>query len=333
VNRLAALGRERLVAGALVIGAVVFTAIEAVRLLGSGGIEVLTLLLALLAADLVIAGALVTRWYAVRPVAQGLAIFGALVHVLVLLRSGPWLIRGWSALLAAAHICALVLFFALSAHEQYDDEDEEDVVDEDVVDAAGPSASRGAAPGTTDTEVGHEPLSGPYAALPAPRSNADLVHQVADHPAADPAPEPPPAPITDQPATDVPPAESSTPEAHTVPDTGSDPARDAEVTEPAGEQSAEESAGEQSAEESDAEQPGAEQTDKPIIEPEPDQPAEPDHTEPADHNEAGHHGSDRNGTDRNGSDRNGTDRNGTDRNGAERVESGAGRRGTPEGKE
>ena len=55
-QRLAALGRERLAAGVLVIGAVVFTATGVIRLLREGGIEVLTLPLALLAADLVIAG-------------------------------------------------------------------------------------------------------------------------------------------------------------------------------------------------------------------------------------------------------------------------------------
>jgi len=174
VNRLAALGRERLAAGVLVIGAVVFTATGVIRLLREGGIEVLTLPLALLAADLVIAGALVTRWYAIRPVAQGLAIFGALVHVLVLLRSGPWMIRGWSALLAAAHICALVLFFALSAHEQYDDDDDDDNGDGGAPDAAPESVQTNERVG-----VGY----GPFATLPAPRSHADLLHQVVERPA------------------------------------------------------------------------------------------------------------------------------------------------------
>jgi hypothetical protein len=129
VNRLAGLGRDGLVALVLLLGAVAFTGTGVARLVSHGNPEALTLPLALLAADLLIAGALVTRWYAIRPVAQGLAIFGALVHMLVLLRSGPWWIRGWSALLAAAHIYALLLFFALSAREQYDDEDDED--DED----------------------------------------------------------------------------------------------------------------------------------------------------------------------------------------------------------
>ncbi|HEY0577627.1 MAG TPA: hypothetical protein VGD73_26290 [Pseudonocardia sp.] len=130
MNRLAGLGRDGLVALVLLLGAVAFTGTGVARLVSHGNPEALTLPLALLAADLLIAGALVTRWYAIRPVAQGLAIFGALVHVLVLLRSGPWWIRGWSALLAAAHIYALLLFFALSAREQYDDElDEDDAVD------------------------------------------------------------------------------------------------------------------------------------------------------------------------------------------------------------
>jgi hypothetical protein len=142
VNRLAALGRERLAAGVLIIGAVAFAGTGMVRLFREGGIEVLTLPLALLAADLLIAGALVTRWYAIRPVAQGLAIFGAVVHLLVLLRSGAWWIRGWSALLAAAHIYALVLFFALSAQEQYDDEDADEFEDEFNGDGPG-GAGRG----------------------------------------------------------------------------------------------------------------------------------------------------------------------------------------------
>jgi hypothetical protein len=182
VNRLASLGRERLAAGVLVIGAVVFTATGVTRLLRAGGVEVLTLPLALLAADLVIAGALITRWYAIRPVAQGLAIFGALVHVLVLLRSGPWLIRGWSALLAAAHICALVLFFALSAHEQYDDDDEND---DSADDDGDPDADPDADPVSVEANerVGVGVGYGPFATLPAPRSHADLLHQVVERPA------------------------------------------------------------------------------------------------------------------------------------------------------
>ena len=86
----------------------------------------LLLTLVLLATDLVIAGALVTGWYPVRPVAQGLTIFGALVHVLVLLRSGPVLLRGCSGLLVAAHGYALVLLFQLSVSEQDEENDEGD---------------------------------------------------------------------------------------------------------------------------------------------------------------------------------------------------------------
>jgi hypothetical protein len=289
VNRLAALGRERLAAGVLVIGAVVFTATGVIRLLREGGIEVLTLPLALLAADLVIAGALVTRWYAIRPVAQGLAIFGALVHVLVLLRSGPWMIRGWSALLAAAHICALVLFFALSAHEQYDDEDEDDEAD--------------------DREVAYEPAAGPYAALPAPRRNADILRQPADHP-AEVAPELATALMTErQPAAEQPSAEQSTepaaePDAELAAEQPETEQTAAEDTEPVGER--------------DSEQPADETTEEPTAHQETDRPAEP-----ADHNGADHNGADHNGADH-----------GPDREGAgERVESGAGRRGAPEGKE
>ena len=138
MNRLAGLGREGLVALVLLLGAVAFTGTGVARLVSHGNPEALTLPLALLAADLLIAGALVTRWYPIRPVAQGLAIFGALVHMLVLLRSGPWWIRGWSALLAAAHVYALLLFFALSAREQYDDEDDELDDEDDAVDIVRP---------------------------------------------------------------------------------------------------------------------------------------------------------------------------------------------------
>jgi hypothetical protein len=127
-RRVAGLGPERLVAVMLVVGAVGFTGTGLARLVHQRGIDVVTLPLALLAADLLIAAALVTGWYPIRAVAQGLAIFGALVHLLVLLRSGPWWIRGWSGMLTVAHLSALVLFFSLSAREY----DEIDTADEDA---------------------------------------------------------------------------------------------------------------------------------------------------------------------------------------------------------
>jgi hypothetical protein len=114
-------GRVRYAAGALVVLAVLFVCLGVVRMPHVHGGELLSLQLALLVADLVIVSALVTGWYPVRPVAQGLAIFGALVHLLVLLRSGPVMLRGCSALLAAAHVYALVLLFQMSAQEQYDE--------------------------------------------------------------------------------------------------------------------------------------------------------------------------------------------------------------------
>lgn len=138
--------RVRLVALALVFGAVGFAATGAVRMFVAaspgGRADMVTLPLALLVADLIIAGALVTGWYSVRPVAQGLAIFGALVHVLVLLRSGGWWIRGWSALLSVAHVYALLLFFAFSAEER-DDELGDELEDEPDGERSRPAASAG----------------------------------------------------------------------------------------------------------------------------------------------------------------------------------------------
>lgn len=135
MTSIAASRGERLAAGGLVGGAVVF-AVLAVTLPRVGGglvrAEMLTLLFALLAADVLIAAALLTAWYPVRPVAQGLAIFGAVVYLFVLLRSGPWWMRGWSGLLVAAHAYALVLLFALGSREHYED-DEDDRPDDAAV--------------------------------------------------------------------------------------------------------------------------------------------------------------------------------------------------------
>ena len=134
--------RVRLVALALVLGAVGFAATGVVRMFVAaspgGRADMVTLPLALLVADLIIAAALVTGWYSVRPVAQGLAIFGALVHVLVLLRSGGWWIRGWSALLSVAHVYALLLFFAFSAEERDDELDDDQPGDGDELDGESP---------------------------------------------------------------------------------------------------------------------------------------------------------------------------------------------------
>jgi hypothetical protein len=157
-RRRADLDPRRLVAVALVVGAVGFTATGVARLVQQRDIDVVTLPLALLAADLLIAAALVTRWYPIRPVAQGLAIFGALVHALVLLRSGPWWVRGWSGLLAAAHVSALVLFFSLTARE-YDDGDDTDAAagsrpDTEPCDAARPEVVNRPISAEVQPEVG-----------------------------------------------------------------------------------------------------------------------------------------------------------------------------------
>jgi hypothetical protein len=118
VSRLPGSSAQR-VASALLVGlAVLFVGVGALRLATEGGVDVLTLPLVLLVTDLFIAAVLLSGWYPVRPVAQGLAIFGALVHLLVLLRSGPWWLRGSSALLTVAHGYALVLLFQLSVREQ-----------------------------------------------------------------------------------------------------------------------------------------------------------------------------------------------------------------------
>jgi hypothetical protein len=118
VSRLPGSSAQRVASATLVGLAVLFVGFGALRLATEGGIDVLTLPLVLLVTDLFIAAVLLSGWYPVRPVAQALAIFGALVHLLVLLRSGPWWLRGSSALLAVAHGYALVLLFQLSVREQ-----------------------------------------------------------------------------------------------------------------------------------------------------------------------------------------------------------------------
>lgn len=133
---LPASNRERAVAGVLVGAAVLFVGFGIRRMStgvsAAGFAGALTLPLVLLAADLVIAAALLTGWYPVRPVAQGLAVFGVLVHVLVVLRNGPVWVRGCSALLVVVHGWALVSLFLLTAAEDdWDDEDDEDDWDGD----------------------------------------------------------------------------------------------------------------------------------------------------------------------------------------------------------
>lgn len=185
-ERWVALDRERWVAAVLVVGAVGFAATGVARLFSQvdqHGIDVLTLPLALLAADLLIAAALITGWYPIRPVAQGLAIFGALVHVLVLLKSGPWWIRGWSVVLALAHVTALVLFFAMSARE-YDDEE----ADEESPEAAAEPETSPAVPGGGPVRPAEaEPVDGDRAAGDPGETGPDSEH--AEEPK--PAPEPP----------------------------------------------------------------------------------------------------------------------------------------------
>jgi hypothetical protein len=197
---------ERFAAGALVGGVIVFALITVVLLRVGGGwvrAEMLTLLFALLAADLLIAVALLTGWYPVRPVAQGLAIFGAVVYLFVLLRSGPWWMRGWSGLLAAAHVYALVLLFALGSRERYDDEDDEDEADRP--DEPGVAAPAVEEPGATMSAPEDEPIE-----VPAPG------------PAGEPEPEPP-AVSTEVPALEPEPAEVSASEPEPAEVSASDP--------------------------------------------------------------------------------------------------------------
>jgi hypothetical protein len=120
---LPATGRERVAAGVLVGAAVLFVGFAVRRVHIAGFLGALTLPLVLLAADLVIAAAVLTWWYPLRPVAQGLAVFGILVHALVMLRSGPVWTRGCSGVLLLVHSWALVQLFLMTAAEDFDDED------------------------------------------------------------------------------------------------------------------------------------------------------------------------------------------------------------------
>lgn len=124
---LPATGRERVAAGVLVGAAVLFIGFAIPRVAIAGLIGAFTLPLVLLAADTLIAAAVLTRWYPLRPVAQGLAVFGMLVHALVMLRNGPMWTRGCSGVLLLVHSWALVHLFMMTAAE--DDEDVDEVGD------------------------------------------------------------------------------------------------------------------------------------------------------------------------------------------------------------
>ncbi|MGQ0479775.1 MAG: hypothetical protein ACT4O0_01905 [Pseudonocardia sp.] len=131
-------GGDRAVAGVLGVGAVLFVGFAATRVGSAGFVAALSLPLVLLAAALIVAAAVLTRWYPIRPVAQGLAVFGLLVHALVALRGGPVWTRGCSAVLAVVHGWALIRLFLITAAEE-DDSDDRTVVDEPagVTDDAG----------------------------------------------------------------------------------------------------------------------------------------------------------------------------------------------------
>jgi len=178
-----ATGRERVAAGVLVGAAVLFAGFAIPRTASTGFFGALTLPLVLLAADLVIAAAVLTWWYPLRPVAQGLAVFGILVHALVMLRSGPLWTRGCSGVLLLAHSWALVQLFLMTAAEDddfdddYDDDDEPvtepppdlaprepvEIVETpvtDVVDVAAPVEAAPEPPGDAQTGEPPEPTSG-----------------------------------------------------------------------------------------------------------------------------------------------------------------------------
>jgi hypothetical protein len=124
-------GGDRAVAGVLGVGAVLFVGFAATRVGSAGFVAALSLPLVLLAAALIVAAAVLTRWYPIRPVAQGLAVFGLLVHALVALRGGPVWTRGCSAVLAVVHGWALIRLFLITAAEEDDSDDCDDSDDSD----------------------------------------------------------------------------------------------------------------------------------------------------------------------------------------------------------
>lgn len=183
--------RDRVVAGVLVGAAVLFVAVWIPRTSSVGFAGALTVPLVLLLADLVIAAALLTRWYPVRPVAQGLAAFGVLVHVLVALRSGPPVARGCAAVLAVAHAWLGVSLIMLTAAEDEAAEDEADTAQEadTVRNDALPGEPEAGAPPRDDTPRAVE-ITGQFRIEVPITDVVDLDPPVHD-PAADPTPEPP----------------------------------------------------------------------------------------------------------------------------------------------
>jgi hypothetical protein len=119
VIRVPSLGREKGVAWVLVGLAVLFLACGVVLMVTEErGANAITLPVALLASDLLIAATLISRWQLVRPIAQGLAIFGTLVHLLVLMRNGPLWTRACAGLLVVAHVQAMLLLFRMTIRER-----------------------------------------------------------------------------------------------------------------------------------------------------------------------------------------------------------------------
>jgi hypothetical protein len=256
VTRPPALSRATFACVALVGLAVVFAGAGVFRMLHDGGVKALTLPLALLASDLIIAGSVLSRWQLVRPFAQGLAIFGLLVHLLVLLHSGPVGLRTCAGLLALLHAEALVLLFQLTWRENRAGDAPGPVVPAPPA-ATPPSpgtgpvvpAQRASEDGPADREwhtarvaepvgpplpPGPDPAdrSEPFgAAEPAPADQPGPVARTGDPPAAEPEMEPAPAPAPDPvaeppPAPEPEPVAEPEPERESLPD--SDPAADPE---------------------------------------------------------------------------------------------------------
>jgi hypothetical protein len=197
-------GRERVAAGVLVGAAVLFVGFAIPRAAVVGFFGALTLPLVLLAADLVIAAAVVTWWYPIRPAAQGLAVFGILVHALVMLRGGPIWTRGCSGVLLLVHSWALLRLFLMTAAE----DDLDDDADHDSDDAGEgrpdfglpPRAAPGQQAGLVETPVTQ------VVEVAAP-AEPDGVDQLTEEPARDASPAAEPAddePADDKPADDKP---------------------------------------------------------------------------------------------------------------------------------
>jgi hypothetical protein len=126
-------GPERAVAGVLVVGAVLFLGFAVPRVATAGIAGALSLPAVLLGADLLIAAAVFTGWYPIRPPAQGLAVFAGVVHLLVALRSGPVWTRVDAGVLVLAEAWGLVALFLLTAAEDEPDAEDEPEPSEDFV--------------------------------------------------------------------------------------------------------------------------------------------------------------------------------------------------------